>query len=133
MATVYKTTFQLRRGNLTEWEAKNPILALGEPGFVVDQFKLKIGDGATAWNNLPYIADSDISSYVTIDDIVNGVVLPPIATEAVRGTVLSSAAKNEISVDPTDGSMEVNSLSIDRLDTEGINVILNGGAASSLI
>lgn len=133
MATVYKTTFQLRRGNLAEWEAKNPILALGEPGFVVDKFKLKIGDGATAWNDLPYIADSDISNYVTIDDIVNGTVLPPIATEAVRGTVLSSAAKNEISVDPTDGSMEVNSLSIDRLDTEGINVILNGGAASSLI
>ena len=133
MATVYKTTFQLRRGNLTEWETKNPILALGEPGFVVDKFKLKIGDGATAWNDLPYIADSDIGNYVTIDDIVNGVVLPPIATETVRGTVLSSAAKNEISVDPTDGSMEVNSLSIDRLDTEGINVILNGGAASSLI
>lgn len=133
MATVYKTTFQLRRGNLTEWETKNPILAVGEPGFVVDKFKLKIGDGATAWNDLPYIADSDISNYVTIDDIVNGAVLPPIATEAVRGTVLSSAAKNEISVDPTDGSMEVNSLSIDRLDTEGINVILNGGAASSLI
>lgn len=133
MATVYKTTFQLRRGNLTEWETKNPILAVGEPGFVVDKFKLKIGDGATAWNDLPYIADSDISNYVTIDDIVNGAVLPPIATEAVRGTVLSSAAKNEISVDPTDGSMEVNSLSIDRLDTEGINVILNGGTASSLI
>lgn len=133
MATVYKTTFQLRRGNLAEWETKNPILAVGEPGFVVDKFKLKIGNGATAWNDLPYIADSDISNYVTIDDIVNGTVLPPIATEAVRGTVLSSAAKNEISVDPTDGSMEVNSLSIDRLDTEGINVILNGGAASSLI
>lgn len=133
MATVYKTTFQLRRGNLTEWETKNPILAIGEPGFVVDKFKLKIGDGATAWNDLPYIADSDISNYVTIDDIANGVVLPPIATEAIRGTVLSSAAKNEISVDPTDGSMEVNSLSIDRLDTEGINVVLNGGTAISLV
>lgn len=133
MATVYKTTFQLRRGNLAEWETKNPVLALGEPGFVVDQFKLKIGDGTTAWKDLPYVADSNIGNYVTIDDIVNGVVLPPIATEGVRGTVLSSAAKNEISVDPTDGSMEVNSLSIDRLDTEGINVILNGGAASSLV
>lgn len=82
---------------------------------------------------MPYIADSDISNYVTIDDIVNGIVLPPIATKATRGTVLSSTAKNEISVDPTDGSMKVNSLSIDRLDTEGINVILNGGASSSLI
>lgn len=133
MATVYKTTFQLRRGNLVDWEAKNPILAVGEPSFVIDQFKLKIGDGSTAWKDLPYVADSDIGNYVTIDDVVNGIVLPPIATEGTRGTVLSSAAKNEISVDPTDGSMEVNSLSIDKLDTEGINVILNGGAASSLV
>lgn len=133
MATVYRTTFQLRRGNLIEWETKNPVLAVGEPSFVIDKFKLKIGDGSTAWNDLPYIADSDISNYITIDDIVNGVVLPPIATEKTRGTVLSSTAKNEISVDPTDGSMEVNSLSIDRLDTEGINVILNGGASSSLV
>lgn len=36
MDTVYKTTFQLRRGNLAEWEAKNPILAIGEPSFVID-------------------------------------------------------------------------------------------------
>ena len=133
MATVYKTTFQLRRGNLVDWETKNPILAVGEPSFVIDQFKLKIGDGSTAWKDLPYVADSDIGNYVTIDDVVNGIVLPPIATEGPRGTVLSSAAKNEISVDPTDGSMEVNSLSIDKLDTEGINVILNGGTAISLV
>ena len=133
MATVYKTTFQLRRGNLIEWETKNPVLAVGEPSFVIDKFKLKIGDGSTAWNDLPYIADSDINNYITIDDIVNGTVLPPIASEKVRGTVLSSAAKNEISVDPTDGSMEVNSLSIDRLDTEGINVVLNGGSSASLV
>lgn len=133
MATVYKTTFQLRRGNLAEWEAKNPVLLIGEPGFVLDKFKLKIGNGVDAWNDLPYISDSEISNYVTVDDIINGTVLPPIASEKVRGTVLSSAAKNEISVDPTDGSMEVNSLSIDRLDTEGINVVLNGGSSASLI
>ena len=36
MATVYKTTFKLRRGTLEEWNAKNPILADGEPGFAID-------------------------------------------------------------------------------------------------
>lgn len=133
MADVIKTTFQVKRGTAARWEELNPILNPGEPGFEMDTFKLKIGNGSTPWKELPYVNDVDISKYITIEDIINGDVILPVATEATRGAVLSSTAKNEISVDPTDGSMEVNSLSIDRLDTEGINVILNGGAASSLI
>lgn len=133
MADVIKTTFQVKRGTAARWEELNPILNPGEPGFEMDTFKLKIGNGSTPWKELPYINDVDISKYITIEDIINGDVILPVATEAVRGVVLSSTAKNEISVDPTDGSMEVNSLSIDRLDTEGINVTLNGGAASSLV
>lgn len=133
MADVIKTTFQVKRGAAARWEELNPILNPGEPGFEMDTFKLKIGNGSTPWKELPYINDIDISKYITIEDIINGDVILPVATEATRGAVLSSTAKNEISVDPTDGSMEVNSLSIDRLDTEGINVILNGGAANSLV
>lgn len=58
MAKVYKTTFKLRRGKAAEWSSVNPILAVGEPGFEIDTFKLKIGDGSTAYNDLPYIADA---------------------------------------------------------------------------
>ena len=133
MADVIKTTFQVKRGTAARWEELNPILNPGEPGFEMDTFKLKIGNGSTPWKELPYVNDVDISKYITIEDIINGDVILPVATKTTRGAVLSSTAKNEISVDPTDGSMEVNSLSIDRLDTEGINVILNGGAASSLV
>lgn len=133
MADVIKTTFQVKRGTAARWEELNLILNPGEPGFEMDTFKLKIGNGSTPWKELPYVNDVDISKYITIEDIINGDVILPVATEAIRGVVLSSTAKNEISVDPTDGSMEVNSLSIDRLDTEGINVTLNGGAASSLV
>ena len=133
MADVIKTTFQVKRGTAARWEELNLILNPGEPGFEMDTFKLKIGNGSTPWKELPYVNDVDISKYITIEDIINGDVILPVATEAVRGAVLKKKKKNEISVDRTDGSMEVNSLSIDRLDTEGINVILNGGAASSLI
>ena len=133
MADVIKTTFQVKRGTAARWEELNPILNPGEPGFEMDTCKLKIGNGSTPWKELPYVNDVDISKYITIEDIINGNVILPVATKTIRGAVLSSTAKNEISVDPTDGSMEVNSLSIDRLDTEGINVILNGGAASSLV
>lgn len=55
MAEIIKTTFLLRRGYTEVWERNNPILQLGEPGFEIDKNKLKVGDGTTAWKNLPYI------------------------------------------------------------------------------
>jgi hypothetical protein len=55
MATVYNTTFRLKRGTAARWAEVNPILDQGEPGFVYDENRLKIGDGVTPWNDLPYI------------------------------------------------------------------------------
>ena len=49
---------QLKRGTADRWATVNPILAVGEPGFVYDDNKLKIGDGVTPWNELPYIEGS---------------------------------------------------------------------------
>lgn len=55
MAEVLRTVFQLRRGYEAAWKRNNPILASGEPGFVIDKNAIKIGDGVTAWNDLNYI------------------------------------------------------------------------------
>lgn len=55
MATVINTTFRLKRGTEARWAELNPILDPGEPGFVYDKNRLKIGDGVTPWNDLPYI------------------------------------------------------------------------------
>lgn len=52
---VYKTIFQIRRATAEEWLKVNPILRLAEPGFEVDTYKLKIGDGRTPFSHLPYI------------------------------------------------------------------------------
>lgn len=56
MATqqVIKTTFQFRRGLSEAWTRNNPTLAAGEPGFELDTYRLKIGDGTTPWNELAY-------------------------------------------------------------------------------
>ena len=58
MAEILKTRLQLRRGYEAAWEKNNPILAAGEPGFVLDKNLLKIGDGVTHWKDLPYINGS---------------------------------------------------------------------------
>ena len=48
-------TIKLRRGYLARWEEVNPILAEGEPGWAIDAFVLKIGNGVLRWNELPAI------------------------------------------------------------------------------
>lgn len=68
MAEIIKTTFQLRRGNLEVWERNNPILAKGEPGFVVDKNALKIGDGVTPWKELKYIGINQDDLAKAIED-----------------------------------------------------------------
>ena len=60
MATILNTTFKLKRGTAARWAEVNPILEQGEPGFVYDQNRLKIGDGVTPWNDLPYIGEHNI-------------------------------------------------------------------------
>lgn len=45
---------QLRRGTASNWTSVNPVLNEGEAGFESDTYKLKIGNGVTAWNSLSY-------------------------------------------------------------------------------
>jgi len=52
--TIYR--IQLRRGISTDWDAVNPILGDGEPGFERDSGMVKIGDGLTHWADLPYLS-----------------------------------------------------------------------------
>ena len=49
--------YAFREDSLENWQALNPILEKGEPSIVRDGKDgewLKIGDGETAWNDLPY-------------------------------------------------------------------------------
>lgn len=53
-------TIKFRRGTTAEWEAENPILEPGEPGYESTTGFLKIGDGATAWSDLDYLNNDDL-------------------------------------------------------------------------
>ena len=56
---------QIRRDIKAKWADLNPILAAGEMGFEIDNNRLKIGNGITAWNSLPYITETDWSTIIT--------------------------------------------------------------------
>jgi hypothetical protein len=45
---------QIRRDQSSEWRANNPVLAEGEQGYELDTSFMKVGDGVTEYNLLPY-------------------------------------------------------------------------------
>ena len=110
-------TFKLKRGLSQKWKELNPILEAGEPGCELDTGKLKVGDGKTPWNNLPYVGVGD-KDCVQSADLAN--YLEPylkknqIASGTILGTVMSSQKENQIQV-LENGSMEVNSININKL------------------
>jgi hypothetical protein len=46
---------QIRRDSSINWEINNPVLLQGELGLETNTDFLKVGDGQTEWNSLPYI------------------------------------------------------------------------------
>ena len=62
---ILNSMFQFKRGTKERWEELNPILEKGEPGFVLDEGRLKVGDGVTPFNELPYIGENDVKNYST--------------------------------------------------------------------
>jgi len=52
------TVIQLRNETAANWTTTNPTLAQGEMGLETDTYRIKFGDGTTAWNSLPYVGAS---------------------------------------------------------------------------
>ena len=53
------TKIQLRHDTEAAWNLADPILAEGEMGIETDRQRSKLGDGATSWSALPYMADTN--------------------------------------------------------------------------
>lgn len=48
---------RMRRGTQAQWSSSNPILKIGEIVVESDTLQVKIGDGSTNYNSLPYAFD----------------------------------------------------------------------------
>lgn len=118
MATVLNTTFKLKRGTAARWAEVNPILEQGEPGFVYDTNRLKIGDGKTHWNDLPYIdGKREVSNFDFVEEF------PKVGDESI----IYKAEKEQSLYQFNADTNEYEKLS----DGKGIDdiQIINGGTA----
>lgn len=61
----------LRRGLASEWAIANPTLAAGEPAVETDTGKIKVGDGTTLWNALPYAAGLESLRLQDLSDVTS--------------------------------------------------------------
>jgi hypothetical protein len=50
-------TVRVKSGLASLWTSVNPVLANAQMGYESDTGRVKVGDGATAWNTLPYRFD----------------------------------------------------------------------------
>lgn len=109
---------QVRRDTAANWASVNPTLAQGEHGYDTTTKRMKVGDGSTAWNSLPYFGDYlmpvDCTSRVVeitgdgiplIPDNVAGITYFQDAFATVDSWVGNNATYNTVSVE--NGSLKV--------------------------
>ena len=68
MPNNIKVTIKMRTDYPSNWSSNNPILANGEFGLEHGTFLLKIGDGGTHWNSLPYLNKLNNNHFVQSAD-----------------------------------------------------------------
>lgn len=93
-------TIKLRRGYLSRWQEVNPVLAEGEPGWAIDAYILKVGDGIKRWNELPAINDINIDTDDINEAVKNYLDQNPVQIEtdttlSVAGQAADAAAVRE--------------------------------------
>lgn len=119
MATNELTTrILLRTDTSARWESINPVLLKGEFGIVLDgeatSAKIKVGDGKTAWNALPYTVDVDtlataLSTHATLVDKMESVAEDAVndGLSKIGGAVYQVTKLDEISGTPKKGDIAI--------------------------
>lgn len=115
---------KLRRGTAAEWSASQPqpdgeILKLGEPGYEKDTRRLKIGDGVTGWNNLPYFADGIVDFSEELQDIIGNEFL--IAGSGIG--IIYNDLNNSLTIGLDNPTIELSDIT--DLSSNGRNFLLN--------
>ena len=123
MATVLNTIFKLKRGIASRWAEVNPILQQGEPGFVIDLNRLKIGDGQTPWNDLPYLDNEQLLADNETIVIENNVIKLKGFIEAQVGAQLCKNANGELEwIVPSTDTVDKLIVTVETLKTEMLDV-----------
>ena len=85
---------QLRRDTASVWASVNPTLALGEPGVETDTYKVKVGDGTSDWNTLPYSITTQFADLNGKPTTIAGYAINDAYTKAEVDAIIESPSGN---------------------------------------
>lgn len=101
-----KVTLQIRHDTSSNWIIRNPVLAQGEYGLETNTFLIKVGDGVSDWEHLPYLNKLDASYFkwnsdgtITFSDSFMNTIQ---ALEAAAGQAITNLVVTEPPVNDTD-------------------------------
>ena len=115
-----------RRGTSAEWTSANPTLGSGEPGIETNTGKIKVGDGTTLWNALPYAAGLESLRLQDLSDVAG--------TSPSTGQVLKwNGSAWAPAADATGGGADGNTTYTISAETAtgGVNLRLTGSDSSA--
>lgn len=95
--------FQLRGDTAANWESKNPVLLRNEPGYDTTNNRLKMGDGTSAWNDLPFLAPE------VVDDLITGGSSNVLSAE--QGKILKALVDSKADISDMENKLDANAMS----------------------
>ena len=117
------TQIQIRRDTAGNWYGNNTVLSVGEFGYETDTKRIKIGDGASFYNNLHYVHDPTAPTQERLD---NPIYLHKIEVDDNKVQINDAGSNANVDIQ-IDGSSELN-VSADGLKLfqgEKVNAILD--------
>lgn len=129
MTILVTSLMQQRRDTAANWASNDPTLLIGEIGYVSDSATgaLKIGDGSSSWNSLPYVYGTQISAYPLVDADIS------VSAEIAVSKLADGDARQLLQTDATGSDVEWASdidipgtLDVTGLATFDGNVIIEG-------
>jgi hypothetical protein len=117
---------QLRRDVAAAWTSRNPTLAVGEEGLELDTGRRKVGDGATAWNGLPYSGSAIGATFTP-----GGTIAATNVQAAVAEAAFEAAQKSANLSDLESASTARTNLGLGTAATQATGTFEPAGAAAS--
>ena len=101
------TIIKHRRGTAAEWAASNRVLEYGELGIEYDTYRLKIGDGAKPWLELPYAINE-----LTIQDINTYVQTMQSLSDSTAASAAAAAASEQNANDAASEAADISNIAV---------------------
>ena len=86
----------------SSWQNKNPILEKGELGIESDTNYIKVGDGKTTWNSLPYISSPSADDKLDKDDTAKQAIADALGND-ISKTYIKDLSANGTTITYTKG------------------------------